>query len=798
MRIFTFFLIIFLFEKPLFAQFFISGYVYDKLTNEPLIGASVFDTISRSGVSSNEFGYYRIKVNANSTIIISYIGYRDLIYHFDNESRGIKNLYLEPTIDLHEIVISDSSGSINVPKPGIINIPIEKLKAIPSVGGEKDILKAVSILPGMSNGSEGSSSLLVRGGGQDQNLFVLDGAPVYNTGHLLNFISIFNPDALKKVDFYKGGFPARYGGRLSSVVDVHFKDGAKNKHGGLFDIGLINSKLLLEGPIGKSQKTSYLFAGRSTYLDFIQSLAGSSVRKVKTFRKNEFNGYTFYDLNFKLNHQWNQRQKIFLSYYEGWDRLRRIENVSEIDDTKIAVINRSFSLKYFHILNYTTSFNVLANFTQNKGKNYHNIQSENSFNSPGENSRIQFLNSKENTLNDNSLFFQFDKSINNNYFIRAGVHSTFHTYKPNFSRQYVNETLISNDSIKFESDINYTSPVLYVPEINAFMEHDFSLFKKIHANVGLRSSTFLSKGTNYSGIEPRVSVESNFGNDIKVFGTYSRTYQYSHALQSNEIGFERLIWVPSGKSLKPQASDLYSLGFSKSLPRSGIDFSMEAYYKNFRGLSQFVFYYDYGDNIYQNWDKNLLKNGIGNSKGIEFLLNKSTGRFTGLLSYTLSKTIRQFEGFNNGKEFPFKYDRRNILNVFGNYQVNKHWKVNFLFNYSTGFKFTPPTGKISNIPFLENGSIFKNEYYLYENVNSGKMPDYHRLDLNASHEKIRVDGKLRTWSINIYNVYNRLNPLFIYIKKSNTFGNPPVITPTQVKAISILPIVPSINYSLKF
>lgn len=778
-------------------QSIISGYVLDKSTKEPLISAAIYDTTHQEGVVTNEYGYYRIKIFPNSVLQCSYLNYKT--YYIDSFIKdSLVNFYLDVSVDLDEIVIIDKNTSIEFSRPGIVNLPIDQLKAIPSVGGEKDILKAITILPGMSNGSEGSSSLLVRGGGQDQNLYILDGAPVYNTGHLLNFISVFNPDALKKVYFYKGGMPAKYGGRLSSVVDVNFKDGNKNQKAGVFDLGLINSKYSLEGPIGKSGKTSYLATGRATYLDFIQSLAGNSARKVKTFRKQQFTGYTFYDLNFKINHDWNQKSKIFFSYYEGRDRLRIIEQIRDLDDNKITVANRSATLKYFNILNSKSSFSTILNYTQNKGMNQY-IQKYNFGGFSGRDATItDVINSRKNKLEDFSLFLHWDHSLSNSHFLRAGIQSTYHIYKPNLSQQFLKESFTINDSLKFSTNQEYASPTLKVPEVGLHMSDEVHFNKNISADLGIRNSYFFSNEKTYSSIEPRVAIKYSIPNLFTLNATFSKNVQYSHALQSNEIGFERLIWVPSGKNIIPQSAVQYSVGIVKSFGTAGYDVSFEAYTKKMKGLSQFVYYYDFGDNIYQNWDQNILTDGIGSSKGLEFLVNKTKGKLTGLVSYTLSKTDRQFTGFNKDRTFPFKYDRRHILNLFCSYQLTSKWKIGALFNYSTGFKFTPPTGKLIDVPIFDIGSFINNEQYLYESVNSAKMPDYHRLDLNASHEKIREDGKISTWSINIYNAYNRLNPLFIYIKKGSTFGTPPKVTPTAVKAISLLPILPSINYSIKF
>lgn len=325
------------------SQNVITGYVYDSTSKEPLIGAIIFDSLSNIGVVTNEFGLFRIKPKQNSHLKISYTGY-STIYISEFISAEVMEIFLSPNSRLSEVIIQADHIPIEYKLAGVFSLPVDRLKSIPSVGGERDIIKAIAIMPGVSNGGEGTSTLLVRGGGQDQNLFVLDGAPVYNTGHLLNFISVFNPDALKKVDFYKGGMPARFGGRLSSVMDVTFKEGNKVRQSGLIDLGLINSKISFEGPLGKLKKTSYFVAARTTYLNLLFALAGRTPKKVQKYQLADFTGYNFYDLNFKVNHEWNQRQKMYFSYFEGSDQLRVIEsnfNFLELNDRKIAIKNKS-------------------------------------------------------------------------------------------------------------------------------------------------------------------------------------------------------------------------------------------------------------------------------------------------------------------------------------------------------------------------------------------------------------------------------------------------------------------------
>jgi hypothetical protein len=772
----------------------LSGYIYDAQSREPLIGATIFDSLTQTGTTANEFGYYRLSLRkANAALRISYVGYQTQPLSLSNRQKDtVVNILLTPSVYLASVtIVGNRDDNIETIQPGKVNVPLERLQGIPSVGGERDLLKALSVLPGVANGAEGTSSLLVRGGGQDQNLFVLDGANTYNTGHLLNFISIFNPDALKKVDFYKGGFPARFGGRLSSVVDVTFREGNKQKFEGRFEVGLINSKLTLEGPIGKSKKTSYLFAARATYLDAFQLLLGNSLRNVKRGRKQTFTGYDFYDINAKITHEFDDKNKLYISYYEGLDWLRFANKYTfarEYSTYQNSIVNRALSVRYYKIIKPNFSMNTGLNYTINisNGKNYNLSQ----FEYTGTNKAVfDETNEKSNNyLADYNGYVRFDYSPNTKNFIRFGIESTIHHYKTNESSSSLRR--YTSDSTILEVTERLSNPILRGYESAVYVEDEISFTKDIVANVGLRGSLFKGEDKTFANLEPRFAFRYTLPKLFTLTLTAAQTVQYSHALLSNEIGLDKLVWVPSSKDYEPEKANQISFGIAKQFKTVGLDLSIEGYYKKMSHLSQFVFLQE--NNIYQNWQQNTLRNGKGEAYGLEFMLNKTEGRFNGLLSYTLSWNNRQYDGFNGSKVFPFKYDRRHIFNTYGSYQLSKKWKIGALWTYNTGFRITIPNGQLVGVPFFDNNSL------LYTEVNNGKMPNYHRLDVNAIKEKKLKNGRIQTWSINVYNVYSRLNPIFVYVQKE--YKNPitKVVIPAKVKGIVLLPIVPSINYALKF
>ena len=774
------------------AQNTLSGYVYDTDSREPLIGATVFDSLSQTGTTANEFGYYRLFIKKQNALLrVSYVGYEtQRLLLSNNQKDTVFNILLTPSVNLATVtVIGNRDDNIETIQPGKVNVPLERLQNIPSVGGERDLLKALAVLPGVANGAEGTSSLLLRGGGQDQNLFILDGANTYNTGHLLNFISIFNPDALKKVDFYKGGFPARFGGRLSSVVDVTFKEGNKKHFEGKVDLGLINSKLSLEGPLSKSGKTSYLFAARSTYLDFAQFLIGNSAKKVKQGRHENFQGYTFYDINAKITHEFDDKNKFYISYYEGLDLLRFVQKpqyARQYTDYRNSITNRALSARYYKIITPHFSMNTGLNYTVNIGKTKDHILSQFNTTSNFKSIYDETNYKSHNFLEDYNAYLRFDYTPNTKHFIRFGLESTIHQYKTHESTNDISR--YTTDSIYLKVTDNLSNPLLRGYENAVYIEDEISFTKNIVANIGLRGSLFKSTDKTFSNLEPRFALRYTLPHLLTFNITAAQTVQYSHALLSNEIGLDKLVWVPSSKDYEPEKANQISFGLAKQFKNAGIDVSLEGYYKQMKHLAQFVFLND--DNIYQNWQQNTLKNGKGEAYGLEFMINKTQGKFNGLLSYTLSWNNRQYDNFNGGRVFPFKYDRRHLINTYVSYQLSTKWKLGFLWTYNTGFRITIPNGQIKDIPFWDENKL------LYTEVNNAKMPNYHRLDINAINEKKLKNGHIRTWSINVYNAYARQNPIFIYVRQGYTFNNTTV--PTQVKGIVLLPFVPSVNYALKF
>lgn len=395
-----------------------------------------------------------------------------------------------------------------------------------------------------------------------------------------------------------------------------------------------------------------------------------------------------------------------------------------------------------------------------------------------------------NFLKDYTAFLKLDYSPNAHHFIRMGIESTVHYYQAHTSSD--KERSYAQDSTLFSQITELSNPILKGYENAAFIDDEISFSSNVGLNLGLRCSAFSTAQETYTNLEPRLAFRWTIPHFVTINMTATQSVQYSHALLSNEIGLDRLIWVPSGNNLLPQKAQQISIGIAKQFKNSGIDISVEAYYKKMSNLSQFIFFSDFGDNIYQNWQNNILKNGKGETYGAEFLINKTQGRWNGMLSYTLSWNNRQFPDFNEGKIFPFKYDRRHILNTYLTYQFSPKWKMGALWTYNTGFRLTAPNGQVVDVPFFEGKKL------LYTDINNAQMPHYHRLDLNVMKERKLKNGHIRTWSFNIYNAYARLNPTFIFVKEEYTNPITKQTTPAKIKGVVLLPFMPSVNYALKF
>lgn len=740
----------------------ISGYIKEAISNEALIGASVVNANTKTGTSTNQYGFFSITVSAADTIelLISYQGYKIAAKKIAAKENIRIDIFLESSTGLlGEVVVTAGKNNRNVQKAqmGVIDVPLKAIKNLPVLLGERDIMKIIQLLPGVQGGQEGTTGFYVRGGNQDQNLVQLDEATVYNPNHLFGLFSTFNVNAVNNVQLIKGGFPAEYGGRLSSILNITMKEGNKTKYQVEGGIGLLSNNLTVQGPIQKN-KSSFIISARRSHIDVLLKAFGTP-KKTTT--------YKFYDLNAKMNFECGKKDHLFISFFKG---------------------NDDASYNNVNSLNYTTDFgNSTGTFRWNHlfgNKTFANTSViYNDYNLALSTSQNNYYSLLFTGVKDVSAKSDITIIPNTKHKIKTGFTITRHQLSPaSFSAQIPrrgNRLTINKDSI---DKLNSTEMAFYTGD-------EFDLSEKFSVNYGIRVPFFTASGKTYSFIEPRITTKLSLGPVASIKASYTRMNQFLHLIPSSTAGLPTDIWVPSGKRTKPQSATQYALGYFRNFKDNDIETSMEVYYKKMDNQSLF------GEGkqlkINSNLDS-LLVYGKGESYGAEFFVKKNTGKLTGWIAYTLSKTIQHFNDLNFGKKFPFKYDRRHVLSVTASYQLTKRWTFSTVFVFSTGAAFTVPTGRIST---LNSGTIFEGNYYVYDSRNNYRFASYHRLDLSFANKKtVKLFKKHyeREWTFGLYNTYSRLNPYFVYFEIDALTSKP------TAKQVSLLPIVPSVSFNFKF
>ncbi len=793
-------------------NFTVSGYITDKSNGETLIAATVIDKNSSKGAVSNNYGYYSLTLPKGEVMLnYSYIGYGNVSESFFLDKDTVINVPLEPNTMLAEITVvgQRSETGVKGSQMSAVEVPINLIKNIPTLFGENDMIKALQLLPGVQSGTEGSAGLYVRGGGPDENLLLLDGVPLYNVNHMLGFFSVFNSDALKNVTLYKGSFPARFGGRLSSVVDVRMKDGDDKKIRGSVSLGLISSKIQLEGPIVK-EKTTFNISARRTYIDVLTQPLIRAAAKAEGGDKNNTAGYYFYDLNAKIAHKFSDKDRLFLSAYLGDDALyakigtKNLYNSieEEKDYTKInwGWGNLITALRWNHVVSNRLFMNTTASFTRYRSKL--GLTGENTVTRkdvvPPLVKKSELGMVYNSGISDWTVKMDFDYTPNVNHDIKFGTNYTYHTFRPDVT------------SIKYEDgqdvgsrlDTVVGSPNIYAHETMSYIEDNVSLGKLLKVNLGLHFSSFHVQQENYFSLQPRVGMRVLLTDDLSFKAGYANMSQYIHLLSNSIVSLPTDLWVPVTKRVKPMNSHQYSAGFFYTL--AGIaDFSVEGYYKTMNNLLE---YKDGASfmGVSTNWE-NKVSMGRGIAYGIEFLAQRSFGNTTGWLGYTWAKSDRIFDRpgnvLNNGKPFPAKYDRRHDVNVTLTHKFSDRIDLSGSWVFSTGnaatFAFHDVV--ITRFPNLYSSDSQFSVAPQVSSRNNFRYNSYHRMDLGINFHRVTKRGNLRTCNISIYNVYNQLNPFFVYTEtESVNSQSGQYQTVVKLKQATLFPIIPSISYTLKF
>lgn len=742
-------------------SFTLSGYVKDLKTGEVLIGSGV--RVSSQGIGSitNNYGFYSLTCKPADSLIVtvSYVGYSDLhVVLPRSKSQRLDFSMSEDVAQLGEVVVKENvKDNVFSTQMSAINIPMRLVKTLPVLFGERDILKTVQTLPGVQGGQEGTTGFYVRGGNSDQNLVLLDDAPVYNPNHLFGLFSTFNTNALNQVKLIKGGFPAQYGGRLSSILDVTMRDGNNKKFSGQAGIGLISSNLTLEGPLKKG-KGSFIVSGRRTYLDLL----------LKPFlpKKNQTN-YVFYDLNAKLNYSLGQKDKVFVSAFTGSDDAQ-YTGVNSLN-YGINFGNSTVTARWNHLFNQKLFVNtsVLINRYQ---LSLSTLQS-------GYNSQIYT------GIRDYSFKSDWEYYLSPRHTLHLGGIATRHAFSPLSASSRIPK---SGKIPPFPLDSIHRQ---LATETALYLNDDWNVSKRIAISVGLRMPSFFRGTTNYTRLEPRVSGRYVLSANSSLKASYTIMNQFLHLVPNSTASLPTDIWIASGATVLPQASQQFALGWFRNSADNMYEFSIEGYVKEMR--NQVLFKEGTQLSTSSDIEQNLVF-GNGKSAGLEFFVRKNTGHLTGWISYTLSKTTQKFDQLNKGLKFPFSYDRRHNLAVVGSYELSPKWTVSGNFTFYTGRPYTLPVGKVQ----IDEGSTLYNSIYSdYKSRNDYRLRAYHRLDVSVTYRKPKKWFKKQVdteWVFSAYNIYSRLNPYFVYTT-TDDFTRQPV-----AREVSLLPIIPSVSYQVTF
>lgn len=765
----------------------LSGYLKDGDTGETLIGASVYVTELETGVISNVYGFYSISLpEGNYTVKFSYVGYTTVERQINLDKNVTLDIELPLASEqLDEVTVTAEAEDANVKsiEMSVQKLEMKTIQKMPALLGEVDVLRSIQQLPGVSTVGEGAAGFNVRGGSIDQNLVILDEAPVYNSSHLFGFFSVFNPDAVKDVKLYKGGVPAQYGGRLSSILDVRMKEGNSKRLSASGGVGAIFSRLTLEAPIVKD-KASFIVAGRRSYIDVL----------AQPFLGDDFDGsaFNFYDLTLKANVKLNDKNQLFLSGYLGRDVFKFGENGG------FNWGNQTVSFRWNHLFNERLFSNVTAF--------YSNYDYE-----------LGFRDGPDNSFDWNSKIKTYSVRPEFNYFINPKNTLTFGGQAIVYDFEPGNAFGVSEGQL---ADVSLDNK--YAAEAAVFIGNEQELSPKLSMQYGLRFSWFnyMGKGRafeyadatevgqrrfvnnftqfdqwesiqTYSNFEPRFSLKYELNEVSSVKASYQRMAQYLHLISNGAASIPLDVWTPSTNNIKPQLADQIALGYFRNFKQNMFETSVEVYYKDFQNLVEYI---DGADLLLNEFLEGDLLTGIGRAYGAEFYVEKKKGKFTGWIAYTLARTERQVDGINQGEWFPARFDQTHNFNVTAFYEVSRRLTFSSTFALVSGTPTTFPTNRIELQGYVipHNSEDKRNNY---------RIPAYHRLDISATLNRKPKEGRKNDsfWVFSVYNLYNRRNPFSIYFRQGEV--RPPAGQPINTEAVRFAVIgsfIPSVSYNFKF
>lgn len=763
--------------------------VYGTIRNtegELLPGASIYINELKTGVVSNNYGFYSITLlQGKYEILYSFVGCNMTKKEILLSENMELNIEIESNIsEIGEVQVNDSKENNNANNTSISRqtIDIEQIKKLPALAGEPDIIKSLQLMPGIQTSNEGTTNLSIRGGSSDQNLVLLDEAPVYNVSHALSFFSVFNPEALKNVTVYKGLYPPEYGGRVSSVIDIKMREGNKKKFTVSGGSGIIASRLTIEGPL-KKDKSSFIISGRYSYAGFVANKLGTFGQKagMKSLRDfDDKNKISFYDINAKVNFTINNKNHLYISTYTGADRFYFF-NIN--DNSSMDWGNTTGTFRWNKIYN-SKLFSNLSLIYSSYGYSYILIDDARRFEwSAG--------------MQLSGLKYDFDYYRNQNHKFKFGINTTYNTYQPG--------------SIEPRDTISITK-AFYLPDkqalnLSAYISDEYKVNNKITTTVGLRYSGFLNVGSGtvysysndmaiildssvykkgeiickYGGAEPYFALKYLLNHKSSLNAGYGHKLQYQHLISNSTVGLPTDVWLPADSYIKPQISDNFSIGYFRNSADNIYEFSTEIY---FRKLKQIIDYKDNADLFLNSRIETQILSGKAHAYGLEIFLNKKSGIFTGFISYTLSKTQQIIKGVNNGLAYSPRFDKRNNLSLNLNTSFSKKWSFSTVFRYISGGFITIPEGT-----FMHYGVSFN----YYSNRNAYKLPPFHSLDVSLRRQTTTSKGRISEWIFAVNNVYNRKNLFSLFIKQDD-FD----LSISKAYKMYIFEIFPSVTYNFKF
>jgi hypothetical protein len=764
-----------------YSQTRISGFVKDALSGELLIGANVNEKGTLNGGTTDNNGYFNILINIPAEIRISYTGYTFSDLLIVSVKDTLIEILLSPGKELSEVVIQ-AKGII---KPNITKMSMNELLSIPSLSGKPDVIKALQLHPGIKSQSEGSSLLLVRGGNPGENLYLFDNVPVIYVNHLGGFMSVFNPDIINSIVLYKGGFPARYGGKLSSVVDITQKEGSLSGPQGSYSIGITDFSLLLEGPINK--KVSYIFTGRKTLFDIL-TIAGSSLGKGNSY----ILGYGFHDLNGKISWRPNTKNSFHFNIYQGDDYLNywsKKDKLNPENKNHMVTIwgNWLLSMHWKRVVSKNLFAEQTISYTRYRLGERQNFtyKTENDITT----NKSRYLSS----LQDFSIQSGWKYQPVKDWTVNFGMKTSLMIHLPNYEFN-------SGQLLQVEKQRTETI------ESALYLDNSFDLVNGFKIDAGLRFVKFFASRYNPSVLEPRLIIYKDLNKNHQLNMSYMRINQFTHLLYTagNIMGNE--IWIPSDKEIKPSMSNQYTFGWTGIFADGSYQAEMNLYYKTMDNLTTYKEGYISLKGV-NNWHSKVVSGGKGEAYGLELLVRKTKGVWTGFAGYGWSKATRQFPAINQGNKFLFDYDRPHSASIFIQHKFSEKLTFNAAWVFQSGLPYTQVAGKQLTISLEpgEDGEPVYYETFIYGERNSARMKNYHRLDLGLTLNKLGANNKVKSsWTFSVYNAYNRKNPVYYYY---NTSASGEIINPetsgigykpNNMYQLSLFPLIPMVSYKRYF